>query len=328
MDTKELKQLAQKYLNKTATPEEKDRLNQWYDTIHKQEYELIYNNNPESKEQVRNRLLSQLKQKAGFKENSNATITSKTGRIRKFVISLLSAAAVFTAVFFIWQQNPNSSGISQKQLVSVPAKKIIHIVLPDGSKVWLNAGSIFKYPEKFDAKVRIVELVEGHAFLEIKHQNKQPFIVKTKNLNITVLGTSFDVRAYKNEITTKVSVVTGKVGITMKDEPKQPAIILLPKQQVVLSKISHTLSKETTPEIAVNVWCKSNLVFEQEELKNVFKVLEKKYNTKINVTSKKLLKERISITLGDQHIDTILDILSFTKHFKYTIANDSTIIIR
>ncbi|MDB5088790.1 MAG: hypothetical protein JWR09_2784, partial [Mucilaginibacter sp.] len=146
--------------------------------------------------------------------------------------------------------------------------------------------------------------------------------------NITVLGTSFDVRTYQKEGTTKVSVLTGKVGITLTGNTHQRAIMLLPKQQIVLSKAGNQLKKEITRESVVNLWCKSPLVFEQENLNNIFKAIEKQYNTHIKVDNKKLLDERISITLGNQRLDTIMEILSFTKHFKYQMANDSTVVIK
>lgn len=325
MNIEELKILAQKYLDGTATSQEKALLDQWYETVHNGETELVETKNRETKEQVRDRIFNQLKEKVVF-ESSGETVPVKKNKLIRLFAGILSAAAVFAVVLFIWNQNTDF--LKTKQLVAVPVKKIIHIVLPDGSKVWLNAGSVFKYPKKFNAEVRTVELIEGHAFFEIQHENKHPFVVKTKTLNVTVLGTAFDVRAYKNETTTKVSVVTGKVGVTRRDVPEQPAVMLLPKQQVVLSKVNHQIFKEATPEIAINVWCKSKLVFEQEELGNVFKVVEKKYNIKIHSDDRKLLKERISITLNDQPLDNIMTILSFTKHFKYKIANDSTIVTR
>lgn len=327
MNREELKLLAQKYLDGTATEQEKYLLNQWYGTIHDDGIELVYTAKPENKEQIRDRILSQLKEKVGFQAAAHTTPVSKN-KIVRLSIRIGAVAAVLLITLFIWFQGTERFQNRQKQLVEVPLKKIIHIVLPDGSKVWLNAGSVFKYPKKFNATLRTVELLEGHAFFEIQHENKHPFVVKTKTLNVTVLGTSFDVRAYKNESTTKVSVVTGKVGITLMNEPKKPAVMLLPKQQVVLSKNDHQLFKEVTPEIAINVWCKSKLVFDQEELENVFKVVEKKYNIKIHTENKKLLKERISITLNDQPLNNIMTILSFTKQFKYKIANDSTIVIR
>ncbi|HWW40748.1 FecR family protein [Pedobacter sp.] len=321
MNKQELKLLAQKYLEGTATEEEKRLLNQWYDTTNDGWVEQVNTKIPETEDQIRLRMLNTLQQQI----NNKTPQGQKTSSWKRLLTWSVSAAALLLTGIFTWQLAAKKE---VPKLVSVPDHKIIEIVLPDSSKVWLNAGSIFKYPKTFDQKNRTVELIEGRAYFEIKHRDKHPFIVKTKSLNVTVLGTSFDVRAYQKEGTTKVNVVTGKVGITLKNETKKPAIMLTPKQELVLSKLDHQIIRIPTKEIAVNAWCKSQLVFEQENLGNVFHVLEKKYNTKISVDNKNLLNERISITLSNQHLDTVMQILSFTKHFKYQMANDSITVIK
>ncbi|PYF75580.1 FecR family protein [Pedobacter nutrimenti] len=322
MNKQELQLLAQKYLEGKASEEEKRLLNQWYDTTNDGWVEYVNTNTPETEEEVRQRILNSIKQQMPVGEAKKSFVAFK----RLFTGSISAAAAVLL-VFFGWQLFLKEKS-STPQLVEVPSSKIVEIILPDSSKVWLNEGSVFKYPKKFHAQNRTVELLEGRAYFEIKHQAKQPFIVKTNTLNVTVLGTSFDVRAYHNEGKTKVSVVTGKVGITLKEDAKTPAVMLLPRQEATLNKLSNQLIKAPVKEIAVNAWCKSQLVFEQEDLGNIFKVLEKKYNTKISVNNKKLLNEHISITLGNQPLDSVMRILSFTKHFKYQMANDSISVIR
>lgn len=321
MNRNELKRLADKYLAGTATSEEKALLNQWYDTAEDGWVENVYTKTPETEDEVKQRIFDNLQSKGFLKAEEESVQKQRIFSVKKLIRNIAAVAAVLTIAFFGWQFNAGKLSLSEKKLVNVPDNRIIEITLPDSSKVWLNAGSVFKYPKSFDGKNRTVELVEGRAFFEVKHQSNQPFIVKTNNLNVVVLGTSFDVRAYKKEGTTKVSVVTGKVGITLEDDVKNPTILLLPKQQVVLSAIKNHIIKAQAPEIAVNAWCKSKLVFEQETLGNIFSVLEKKYNVKV-IADQELLDERISITLGDQHLETIMNILSFTKHFKYQIAND------
>lgn len=325
MNKQELKKLAQKYLSGEASEAEKAMLHQWYDANMEGWTETVQTENGETAEAVKERIFNNLKRKTFMQEEAD----SRTGAfsLKKILLRLSGAAALLTVGFFAWQFYAPQTGTHVKQQVSVPVNKIMEIVLPDSSKVWLNAGSVFKYPKKFDREHRIVELIEGRAFFEVKHEDKHPFIVKTDNLSVVVMGTSFDVRAYKNEGTTKVSVVTGKVGVTLKDETKKAPIFLLPKQQVVLSNLKNHLVKAAAPEIAVNSWCSSRLVFEQETLGNIFSVLEKKYNVKI-AAEEELLNERISITLDDQKLDIIMNILSFAKHFKYQIANDKITVIR
>jgi transmembrane sensor len=329
MNKNELQKLAANYLSGKATPAEKALLDQWYNIVHDDDRVVRVDiEEPESEADIKQRIFTNLQ----LKINQEPIVREHPGTIKKMTIRIASVAAaiIFIVSSLAWYFNrANTAGKqTDTQLANIVAPRIMQITLSDGSKVWLNAHSIFKYPKKFEGKVRQVELVEGRAFFDVKHQSEHPFIVKTKSLNITVLGTSFDVRAYQKEGTTKVSVVSGKVGITLNGKKGQHAVMLLPKQEVVLSKSSNQLKKEPAHEAVVNLWCKSPLVFEQENLNNIFKALEKQYNTHITVDNKQLLDERISITLSNQRLDTIMEILSFTKHFKYQIANDSTVVIK
>jgi len=334
MSKKKLQELAKKYLDGIATAGETELLNNWYDTIHDNEQiEIIAGNALETEEQVKQRILENIRGSFDHKRQKDIKAAKQLRLIRKMAIRIAVAAAaiIFIVPAVLWYttyKTKNDNAANGKRDIITVAKQIMKITLPDGSRVWLNAHTIFKYPNKFTGKLREVELLEGRAFFDVNHENDHPFIVKTKSLNITVLGTSFDVRTYAKEGTTKVSVITGKVGITRPGHAGEPAVMLLPKQQVVLTKINRRLIKEITQEPVVNLWCKDPLVFDQENLDNVFKAIEKKYNTRIEVTDKQLLDERISITLGNQRLDTIMEILSFTKHFNYQVANDSTVVVK
>ncbi len=280
----------------------------------------------ETEDQVKQRIFRDL-QKRILLEKEQPQVIQRTFNIRRLLLPVASIAAILLVGFFLFRPVDEQLPV-EKQIVNAPHNKVISVILPDGSKVWLNAGSVFKYPKAFSAKVREVELVEGRAFFDIKHKDHHPFVVKTNNLNVTVLGTSFDVRSYKREGTTKVSVVTGKVGITIPSQPSKPAIMLVAKEEVTINPTTKYIVKEPVRETVVDLWCKSELVFDQENLNNVFKAIEKKYKTKITVEDKKLLNEQITITLGNQRLDTIMQILSFTKHFNYKMANDSTVVVK
>ena len=326
MSTNELKRLAQKYFAGTASPEEKQQLHQWYDETNHGWVETVDTEIPKTENEVKQRIFRDL-QKRILLEKEQPQVVQPTFSIRRLLLPVASIAAALLIGFFLFRPAEVQAPVD-KQIVNAPHNKVISVLLPDGSKVWLNAGSVFKYPKTFSAKVREVELVEGRAFFDIKHKDHHPFIVKTNNLNVTVLGTSFDVRSYKREGTTKVSVVTGKVGITIPSQPSKPAIMLVAKEEVIINPAIKYLVKEPVKETVVDLWCKDVLTFDQENLNNVFKAIEKKYKTKITVEDKKLLNEQITITLGNQRLDTIMQILSFTNHFKYKMANDSTVVVK
>jgi len=329
MNKNELQQLAEKYLSGEASEEEKALLDRWYNTIHSGDDVVnVFIKDPESESDIKQRIFTNLQQ-----EMDQEPHAIKHPRfVKRMVVYIVSVAAtiIFIAsglALYFNRSNP-AGDKANTQIAKIVAPRIMVVTLSDGSKVWLSAHSIFKHPKVFLGKTRQVELVEGHAFFEVTHQIGHPFIVKTKSLDITVLGTSFDVSADQKQGTTKVSVVSGQVGVTLNGKRDQHAIMLLPKQQVVLSNSNNQLKKEHVNESVVNLWCKSPLVFEQENLNNIFKALEKQYNTHITVNNKQLLDERISITLSNQRLDTIMEILSFTKKFKYQIANDSTVVIK
>ncbi|MCC8424904.1 FecR family protein [Mucilaginibacter sp. UR6-11] len=328
MSTNELKRLAQKYFAGTASAEEKQMLHQWYDETNYGWVEAVNNNSPETEEQVKQRIFSDLQKRIALEKEIEPPIIRRKFNFKRLAWQTASIAAIFIAGFFALRPADKPLIAEKHYVVNAPLNKVISVILPDGSKVWLNSGSIFKYPKHFTGKVREVELVEGRAFFDVRHMDHLPFIVKTKNLNVTVLGTSFDVRSYKREGTTKVSVVTGKVGITIPCQPTKPAIMLVAHEEVIINPATKYVVKEPVRENVVNLWCKNVLVFDQENLNNVFRAIEKKYNTKITVEDKNLLNERISITLGNQRLDTIMEILSFTKHFNYKMANDSTVVVK
>lgn len=329
MDRNELELLAQKYLDGKATPEEKRLLDEWYDTVHSGLPETVNLPQAETEETVKQRMFNNLNQQLFTQAKPG-----KQGSVIKLLavwtgsVAAVMALMVFTYTWFN-REAIIKPAISEHQLVQVPTNRVMHLTLPDGSKVWLNAGSVFRYPKTFAGKTRVVELVEGRAFFDIKHQTEHPFIVKTNTLNITVLGTSFDVRSYKKEGSTRVSVVTGKVGITRPASPAgTKAIMLEAKQQLVICNKMDCIQKAPVGDVVVNEWCKNNFVFDQESLSSVFKALEKEYHTKIMVGDQHLLDEKITININNQHLDSILKILSFSKHFKYQMANDSTVIIK
>lgn len=327
MDRHELQKLAQKQLDGTATSEEKALLNQWYSAVNDGELtEFVSIDTDETEADIKKRIFNNI-QDGINPERQKIAAAKKKALIRKVAYSVAAAAVVLIVAGITW----NIRGASDKapgQMEYVTAPRVMKLMLPDGSSVWLNAHTEFAYPNKFAGKTRQVQLIEGRAFFDVKHEDAHPFIVKTRNMNITVLGTSFDVRTYGKEGTTNVSVVSGKVGITLPGRSDVPAVMLAPKQQVVLSKLNNRLTKRPVHEAAINLWCKSPLVFDQENLDNVFKAIEKQYNTHIQVADKALLNEQISITLSNQRLDTIMEILSFTKHFNYQIANDSTVMIK
>jgi ferric-dicitrate binding protein FerR (iron transport regulator) len=316
--------LAKKFLEGTATEQEKHILHTWYDreNLEMPESELVSLNKDENADAIKNRIWQNLKS-AGASEVKKAKFTWA----RRLSLWTSAAAAVIIAGFLIWtnKQKPPVSGI---HMVQAPLGQKLEITLPDGSSIWLNAGSVLTYPDSFSGKTREVVLKEGQAFFDIVHLADKPFIVHAKTLDITVLGTSFDVKAYHNDPDIKVTVKTGKVGVKMRDKPETPALMLLPAEQAVMPQKAAHIEVNEVSKPAIAPWKDNRMVFEDELLIEVFHALERKYNMHIVVEKADLTQEKISLTVDNQPATDVLKVLSFSKHFNYSQLNDSTIVIR
>ncbi|WP_343707305.1 FecR domain-containing protein [Flavobacterium sp.] len=160
--------------------------------------------------------------------------------------------------------------------LSTPTGGQYNIVLADGTKVFLNAVSSIKYPTQFNGDQRVVEL-EGEAYFEVAKNKNKPFIVKSDNQTIEVLGTHFNVHAYDNESVVKTTLLEGSVAVSSKNQ----RAILKPGQQ---SNISDNAAKITIREVdteAAIAWKNGRFKFDNADLKSVMKQLERWYGIKV-----------------------------------------------
>ena len=161
-------------------------------------------------------------------------------------------------------------------VIEVPKGGEYELILPDGTHVWINADSKLSFPSVFDSLKREV-LLSGEAYFAVKKDKARPFIVKTDNVEIEVLGTEFNVRAYPdlNEIATtlcegSVSMTDGKHGL-----------ILKPSYQAIYSKTNHSMISRKVDTRLYTGWKDGLFIFENETLEDIMTTLSRWYN--INV---------------------------------------------
>jgi ferric-dicitrate binding protein FerR (iron transport regulator) len=155
--------------------------------------------------------------------------------------------------------------------LSTPRGGQYQVMLPDGSKVWLNAASRLKYPTAFNGKERIVEL-EGQAYFEIAKNAHQPFKVHVNGTDIQVLGTSFDVMAYPDEKTTNTTLLEGAVKVADK--------ILKPGQQAAVSGSDINIRQVNTEDVIA--WKNGYFSFRDADLPTVMRQLSRWYDVTIS----------------------------------------------
>ena len=198
----------------------------------------------------------------------------------------------------------------------------IELTLPDGSKVILNTKSAIKYPKRFAQKERLIEL-SGEAYLEVVRDTATPFVVKTKDVDIEVLGTSFDVMAYPDEAIIETTLVTGKVKLSRLNPltGKVQSVILSPGHKATFYIQEERFIMDKVDVKLYTGWKDGLMVIDNESLETIAKKLERRYNVQIKLSDDIISKPRYTFTVEDESIDSILEIIKKTSSVSYTKVN-------
>lgn len=209
------------------------------------------------------------------------------------------------------------------QTIHVPAGQNAQLTLADGSQVWLNAGSTLDFPTRFVEGKRQISL-DGEGFFEVKADKDKPFIVSTSNYDIKALGTSFNVKAYKQSTNFETALLTGKVEIS--NHKTHHITPLTPNNQAILT--GDKLSVAPIQHMDYFLWRKGILYFD-EPLMDVFKKLELYFDVNIQVNNKSVLQNKRHSTAKFRTRDGlyhILDVLQLTHHFTYKRDEEQNLI--
>ncbi len=230
----------------------------------------------------------------------------------------------------IKDKTPTERAENAMNEVIVPYGKRSELLLADGTRVWINAGSKLAFPICFKGKSREVFL-QGEACFEVAKNTDMPFIVNVKNLDIKVLGTRFNVSAYEEEENIETILVEGSVQLLKQKTLGigSKAIILEPFQKAVFRKQDENIevAKAKASDVyAYLAWTEGWLQFSQQNLKSVLKSIERYYNVEV-VYDCLQSEEQISgkLDLKDSLID-VLEALSKVADIEYSIKGNVVLI--
>ncbi|MFC0182003.1 ferric-dicitrate binding protein FerR, regulates iron transport through sigma-19 [Pseudarcicella hirudinis] len=252
--------------------------------------------------------------------------------------SLGIAASVLLVLGILWIYNPERQlGDTLLSKVSGENVKMIRFVntqtqlfqyhLPDGTKVWLHPQAAIEYPEAFEANERKVSF-KGEGFFEVFRDAKRPFYIKSDNMLIRVLGTSFNVKAKPNQSIFNVSVVTGSVSVKgIKDDSKNLGVILKPREEVFYDIKSNRLTVSRIAEKPQReIYEPVSIQFNETPVKEVLEQLEKKFNVKIEVFNQAVFKCRLTADFNNQSLPVILELLCTSLDATYTFSEGTLIL--
>jgi len=247
-----------------------------------------------------------------------------------------------------------SGGRSQGHNNVVATKNGSHsrVSLPDGTEVWLNAGSNLVYDETFGKETRELRLT-GEAYFDVVKDAEHPFVIHTRAMNIRVLGTQFNVRAYPDEKTTEASLLKGSIEISLPGRPSD-RMLLKPNEKisvrnggseaedqkdslqaagggqgaspaVSISKITYVPGDTAAAETS---WVRNKLIFRNQPFDELAREMERWYNVVIVVKNGDLLQKRFTGTFFNESVREALDKLKVSYPFKYSYdKKNNTIII-
>lgn len=247
--------------------------------------------------------------------------TSRRGFSLSALWRYAAVVAIIIAVGCIsyWQGEVNVKDTFADISVEVPLGSKTKLYLPDGTLVWLNAGSRMTYSQGFGVDNRKVEL-EGEGYFEVKRNEKIPFFVKTKDLQLQVLGTKFNFRDYPEDHEVVVSLLEGKVGLNNLLREEKEAV-LSPDERAVLNKANGLLTVESVTASNASQWTDGYLFFDEELLPDIAKELERSYNVKIHIANDSLKTFRFygNFVRREQNIQEVLEALASTEKMQYKI---------
>ncbi|WP_299578676.1 FecR domain-containing protein [uncultured Sunxiuqinia sp.] len=214
--------------------------------------------------------------------------------------------------------------------VIIPYGKKSMIMLSDGTKVWLNAGSQLVYPSVFLRNKREVVLV-GEAYFDVAQNQKKPFIVRTAELNVRVFGTKFDVSAYPEDEFVATTLEEGSVGLEIKGkgllaEDKQ--ILLKPNQKISMNKTTRETTVRLVDVSMHTSWKEGILKSESEDLSRLVKKIERYYNIHITLSDPLVGLYKISgkLDLGKSP-EEVLNVVKLTVPIDWTKKSNGDFII-
>jgi Fe2+-dicitrate sensor, membrane component len=261
-----------------------------------------------------------------------AHIREKLGKNSRRVsfVSLLTrvAAVLFVPVLITsgWlayklHTSTNNDSLAMQEITS-PVGVRSHVVLSDGSTVWLNAESTLKFPVPFQKDIRSVDL-KGEAFFEVAKNKAKPFVVNSGGVNVKVLGTRFDCKAFEEDKTIEVILEEGKIALNSTSSSNEYDAVLKPGDHAVIEKSTGKMNIRNEDVTKYIAWHQGKLVFANTPISEVAQMLERWYGVEVVIGNKDILNYRFTTTFDNESIFNVIELLELSSpiQLKYVPAS-------
>jgi len=281
-------------------------------------------------------------------------LSKKRPARRRALLLTAICVTLFAAMAWLYNRAPHSQPAPVAHL-PVPATNDIytangsrtHLTLPDGTLVWLNAGSRLSYGKNYNSSTREVSLT-GEAFFDVARNSQKPFLIHTARIDIQVLGTSFNVKSYPMDRTTEATLIRGSIEVSIKDRPSEK-IILKPNEKLVVANDDSALLRSNPGRLAPSVkdeslvtirkptyeqstgaiietsWVDNKLTFKEETFGELALQMERWYGVTIRFGDPALAQLQFTGSFKEETIQQALEALkltTLTPLFTYSIEGN------
>ncbi len=267
------------------------------------------------------RSLNSVHEKAGIKK-----LTWQSSNIIIQIAAVLVLSVILSGVYsYFFSQNESISTSEIYQEISAAYGTRTTVDLPDGTKVFLNSGSSLRYSNQFgDNNLRKVKL-NGEGYFKVAKDSRRPFVVNVNDLDVKVLGTTFNINAYEPESEIEVVLVEGSVAIADANKKSSDNLMVLSAYDKAFFDASeNTLFKEHIVDIEKYIgWVEGKLIFIDDPIQDVVKKLGNWYNVDFKIKNNRLDSYRLTGTFINESLEEILNTISLTSPLEYRIINAS-----
>lgn len=235
------------------------------------------------------------------------------------VYNYLSRPSVQLDKIAVLAENPNHA-VARVEYFSPPGART-RIYLPDSSEVWLNGKSKLTVSNQYGISSRDVDLL-GEAFFSVQKDASKPFNVHTPDATLQVLGTTFNVSAYEEDLCVETTLVSGEVNLIYSNANKTSRVKINPSEKVSLSRAEKKITTEIVDTEVYQSWKNGKIILRNHSLKQVVSILEKWFNVTISYDVN-LEEYKFTATLDNKSLDQILMFISYSSPIHYTFKDNS-----
>jgi ferric-dicitrate binding protein FerR (iron transport regulator) len=319
--------LLNRFLKDKLSPEEERLLQEWFcSDVSSSEIETFYRETWESgktKEMPH-------KQHQKILNSIKSEITNDDVRIKKrFAIHrwLPYAASALLCILvgissYLYVKEKTTADVVREYTIVADKGQRSTVLLPDGSKVWLNSHTQISYSNDYGKEQRNVSLT-GEAYFEVAKEADCPFIVNAGEMKVEVIGTTFNIRAYQEDKEIVATLFSGKIEASIDTK----SVVLRPDQYVSFNRNEQRLTTHTSdnPSYA-KMWRDNELAFKSQTFEEIAIILNRMYNVHLEFKSEKIKQYHFSGVIKNNSLDNIIEIISLTAPIVYKSKGDTIVL--